>query len=397
MSFTYQTVPYPYNGYANEIMSSNEGTIFDADDIYKREYTKTFRVRVLDKRVGAETVCRAPGIPAPYTPYFSAGNYEYDLSALVTNISAKKENEGDWQNWLVTVKYSTELRNTKSDFGYPSKKDGTANHPELEPPVLDWDFEVTKEALPLDLNSRPFINSAGDLYDPPPMVDIARPVLSLQRNQLNFNAVIAQQYAFALNSKMFLGQYPYTAQSYPPKATQKQLGGLIYWRVHYKIRFKSLVSVRTWSSTKRRYVPIDRKKDEQKFLDSITEGYGFFGNPYTRDPGKTWLVELLDAGYNEYPRNKQEMTQDQYNLYIENLGKLPSGPFPGMPGAPSARTKRPIINPQGGPLSKPALLDGDGAKLPIPKLLTDDALRPYYNQFWCYPEADLNILLQQGV
>ena len=54
--------PYPYAAYANEIMSSNEGSIFDANDIYKREYTKTFRVRVLDPRVGPETVCSCIGI-----------------------------------------------------------------------------------------------------------------------------------------------------------------------------------------------------------------------------------------------------------------------------------------------------------------------------------------------
>ena len=368
MSIFNPTVAYPYHGYANEIMGSNEGSIFDATDIYKREYTKTFRVRVLDPRVGPETVCRAPGIPAPYTPYFSAGNYEYDLSAVVAGISAKKENEGDWQNWLVTVKYSTEISN-KADFGYPSSKDKASNNPELEPPILDWDFEVTKEALPVDLNSRPFINSAGDLYNPPPLIDIARPVLNLQRNQLNFNAVAAQQYAFALNSKMFLGQYPYTAQCYPPKATQKQLGGLIYWRVHYKIRFKNLTSVRTWDSIKRKYVPINRAKDEVKFVNSITDGYGFFGNPYTQDPGKTWLVELLDAGYFENPFNFA-------------LGK---------------RDYRPIIGKSGGLLDKPALLDGDGKQLPIPKTPTDGTLKPYYNQFWCYPEADLNIILKQGV
>ena len=182
--------PYPYAAYANEIMSSNEGSIFDASDIYKREYTKTFRVRVLDPRAGVETVCRCPGIPAPYTPYFSAGNYEYDLSAVVVGISAKKEVDSDWQNWLVTVKYSTELGNVKSDFGFPSKKDGSANNPELEPPVLDWDFEVVKEALPMDLDGRPFMNSAGDLYDPPPQVDVARAVLNYQRNQLMIVLII---------------------------------------------------------------------------------------------------------------------------------------------------------------------------------------------------------------
>lgn len=366
-------VPYPYNGYANEIMSSNEGTIFDATDIYKREYTKTFRVRVLDPRVGSETVCRCPGIPGPYTPYFSAGNYEYDLSALVVNLSAKKENDGDWQNWLVTVKYSSDLGSVKSDFGFPSKKDGSANNPELEPPVLDWDFEVVKEALPTDLNGRPFINSAGDLYDPPPQVDIARPVLNYQRNQLSFDQVKASQFAFALNSKMFLGQYPLTAQCYPPKATMKQLGGLIYWRVNYKIRFKSLIPVRQWNAKKGTWVPVDRKIDEQVFWDTLTQYTGWLGNPVTLAPGRTWLVEILDAGYNERRDLQKEKT-----------------------GIPGEFAPVPIVAPGGGKPTKPVLLNGYGKKLDIPKVANQD-FAAVYNQFWCYPQQDLNIILRQGV
>jgi len=363
--------PYPYAAYANEIMSSNEGSIFDANDIYKREYTKTFRVRVLDPRVGPETVCRCPGIPGPYTPYFSAGNYEYDLSAVVVGLDAKKEKDDDWQNWLVTVKYSTELNNKSADGNnaFPSRKDGNSNNPELEPAVLDWDFEVTKEALPLDLNSQPFINSAGDLYDPAPQIDIARPVLHLQRNQLDFSPVKAQQFAFALNSKMFFGQYPYTAQCYPPKATQKQLGGLIYWRVNYKIRFKNLIPIKQWNPRKGRFVPVDRKKDEEAFLANLTDFTGFFGNSVTINPGQTWLLELLDAGYNEY--------------------RVIDGAFP--------RKKVPISSPTGGKPTKPVLLDGLGNKLDIPKKNTDPPLRPRYNQFWVYPIADLNIILKKGV
>lgn len=368
--------PYPYLGYANEIIKSNQGTVFDASDIYKREYTKTFRVRVADPRVGPETVCRAPGIPAPYTPYASAGNFEYDLSAVVVGLEAAKEVETDWQNWIVTVKYSTELGNVKSDFGFPSKKDGgTANHPELEPPVLDWDFEVVKEAMPTDLNGRPFINSAGDLYEPAPQIDVARPVLHLQRNQLDFSPVKAQQFAFALNNKMFLGQYPYTAQCYPPKATQKQLGGLIYWRVTYKIRFKNLIPIKQWSEKKGMFVPVDRKQDEQTFLNNITWSTGYLGNPWTLTPGKTWLVELLDAGYNEY----RDLNQEKFG------------------GPPGNRTPVPIVAPSGGKPSKPVLLNGDGAKLGIRKKNGLAAVVPVYNQFWCYPDADLNVILQRGV
>lgn len=348
---------------AQEIIDTGEGTGFDANS-QVREYTKNYLLVATDPRVGSLNACYGPGIPRPYSPYFAAGGLEFDLNALCVRISAKRMDKDDWQRWLVTVQYSTNVGRvtpqTPEQFGQPSRPQGSANNPELEPPVIDWDFEISKESPPMDLDGQLFVNSANDYYNPPPMIDMARPVLSIERNQINFSAIDASSYAFAVNNKPFLGQPVGTAQCYPPKARQMNRGGIQYWRVNYKIRFRTLIPIYKKNKFNKIIANPLAQKEEILFTSRVT------GNTFTLTPGKTWQPQLLDQGLNEWNNASQ--------------------------------TSVPIFKALQGKITKPVALDGHGGQsLVIQNPDNTTTLQTVWNQWRCYPYADFDRILNQGV
>src|SRR5207245_2866104 len=56
-----------------------------------------------------------------------------------------------------------------------------------------------------DAYGKGILNSAGQYFDPPPMMDDSRPRLSIARNEPVFNPAIAINYQDAVNTDGFLG------------------------------------------------------------------------------------------------------------------------------------------------------------------------------------------------
>lgn len=334
--------------FIDELFAGRRGTPFSAD--MKRDYVRRFRVTVKEKDIAAVSVCSCPGLPWAYSPYQTATGTEYDLLALLVKMTAEPEHEDDWQNWIVTCEYSTELPagggatgggaaggpvgtgGNLGQVGRPNQGSGALNNPEMEPPELDWDFEVVQRHRPKDLDGRPYVNSAGQPLTPAPSQEEVYAVLNYTRNELAFDRSVATKYAFAVNSKVFLGASPGRAQCLPPKARKVWRGSLGYWRVNYRIRFLS-------ETSENRFQP-----------------------------------EYLDQGLMEID--------------------------------PVSGGLRNILLKGGVPASQPVLLDGAGRKAVSAREQSalngdnppvgDTEITPTFLSFRTYPSLDLNTLLQKG-
>lgn len=202
----------------------------------ERSYVQRYRVIVKHKEVDQLSVCRCPGLPVIGSFYITPTSF--DLLAILSEVSAAPENDDDWQNWIVTVRYST----VPPPGGFPiiNQQPGTQDNPENDPPDIEWDAEVVQHSPRYDLDGWLYKNMAGQLYK-----DASFPtgvsVLSITRNELQFNVPKAILYNFAVNSDMFLGFPPGTAQCQPPKAKVMFRGTFRYVRVSYRIHFGFLL------------------------------------------------------------------------------------------------------------------------------------------------------------
>lgn len=238
---------YPYVKSADEIWSGRSGDPLSLDGV--RNYTRKYKVVVTDKDVAEIVVCTSVtevGGPALGDVYLTAGNKEHDLLAVMVRARAEPQDDDDWQVWIVTFEYSTELpEGGMPDFPAPPTGPGglgrpsrsSANEPETEAQDFRWTFEVENRAHPRDLDGKPYVNSARQPLHPAPTVQIAFPVFEMSRNERAFHVGIACEYSFALNSDTFLGRPPKTVIAYPPSAQLMIRGTLRFWRVSYKFKF----------------------------------------------------------------------------------------------------------------------------------------------------------------
>jgi len=212
------------------------GTPFNADG--SREYTYRYQVRA-KLPITEIQACVCPGIPLPFA------NHPRDLAALVTRHRGEMVDREDPTLWLVEVTFSTRIppggAGAQTPDVYQDKPAdsnlGALNRPELEPPDIEWEFDIIQKSVAKDLDGKTFLNTAGQPYTPAPTFEFACPVLSISRNEDDYNHKRAAKYALAVNKDKFLGYPPKCVQCMPPKAKLSYRGGIAYWRVSYRLRF----------------------------------------------------------------------------------------------------------------------------------------------------------------
>lgn len=237
--------PSTWYGLVDEIPSGRSGSPLNPDG--SRTYTRQFLVEVKSegKRMGVIGVCSHPGLPKPWTFYIT--ETEYDTLALLSSYSARQRDEDDWTFWIVTATYST---TNSGDFNSGGGPDGVGapgdlpnnpsnaySNPEYQYPDIKWNFEEVQKPALVDLDGKVYQNSALQPFTPPVQFPRAYPVLSITRNELNFNVVTAAAYAYAVNDANFLGFPAGFVQCMPPQADQQWRGTVRYWRVTYRLRF----------------------------------------------------------------------------------------------------------------------------------------------------------------
>lgn len=164
-----------------------------------RAFTRTLQVITDTAYDGPASVIAQLGSAYgdPYNPGY--GSLERDLNCYMTDLSVEEMGE-DGLQWQVTLGYS--WYNVNYAGGGPSQS------PLLMPIDVSWGLRDHETVLDVDVNGNAVVNTAGDPFDPPVVIDDPRLVMTVVRNESVFNIGWVVAYRNAVNSDPFAGFDP---------------------------------------------------------------------------------------------------------------------------------------------------------------------------------------------
>jgi len=177
------------------------------------------------------SIVRATGIPLLYSSFQFGG--ETDFFNIMRNYTAERLGDGSL-HWEVTCHYSTPEpeSNDAAHGGTKNEKQGENDNPTVALPEIDVAFEKFQEVVwyVYDLTTKkltPCKASNGQVYDPPPMRDASRMIITITRNEsiLAPHPGLGLQYMDTVNSDVWFGLLPnqVKCQSITAKRQTKQL------------------------------------------------------------------------------------------------------------------------------------------------------------------------------
>lgn len=145
-----------------------------------RTYSRRWILTTSNKSDDAYDVGSASGLPTIGTAHPS--------DALAWCVSLDVQNSNPWKGWTVTAEYSSEFE--------------LSTTPTSDPAIISWNTEQFQKPAIWDLNGDAIVNSAGDLFDPPNMMDDSRRIVTIQKNLAAVPSWILD-YQDAVNSDSF--------------------------------------------------------------------------------------------------------------------------------------------------------------------------------------------------
>jgi hypothetical protein len=121
---------------------------------------------------------------------------------------------------------------------YDSETDDEEENPLDRPAVYAWSFQPATRAVWKDIDGHGILNSAGQYFDPPIEIDDSRPVLTVTRNEADFDPALAISYQDAVNDSDFLGFDAGQAKVANISATSQFENDVAYWQVQYEFHFR---------------------------------------------------------------------------------------------------------------------------------------------------------------
>lgn len=200
---------------------------------FKREYTRVFEVysdSILD---GPRTISSAIGIGIGTT---YASGIDTDLGSFAQSIEVRETERGQsLSKWTITVQYG----------GVDPTQGGevTTGSPLEKPVEVRYGTAKFERVVDKDTAGNAILNSAGDPFDPPLVIDDSRPVIQFTRNELTFDAALAYSYRDKLNSAIWNGGAPKTWKINAitgKRDFHAEVG--FYWIVDYEFEYNPL----TW-------------------------------------------------------------------------------------------------------------------------------------------------------
>ena len=207
-------------------------------------HRRVFVVRVDNKQDGEPIVLAAPGLPQMFDGYQT--DTDIDLASIVINRRAKQI--GDSLVWEVDIAYSS-----AQEPGAQSDQPENADPLDLQP-IIRIGYETFQVPIPGEINfdagvgDPPFagaiLNSVRESFDPPPMKDESRPILTITINLPEFPSAEVLPYQDAVNNDVFFGAVPRQLKMMGGPTTTgrtKSTGGgvtVFYFPVTYTMAFK---------------------------------------------------------------------------------------------------------------------------------------------------------------
>lgn len=270
-----------------------------------RTYTRVFEVYTTDDDDGPATAGGSALLPR------LGDSHPEDSQAVVVAV-VPAQDSADPRRWIVNIDYDTqpplpEALQPESPTGDPGAEQTPADLPDNplnRPAIWRGSFqqiqEVLRDAYLTDANgdniggSKPVVNSAGFLFDPPVMVERSRPTLTITKNIPSLNIFALNDVVDSVNKTAWKGLEIRTARLVGVEFQSGLENGVFFWTVSWTFALK-----------------FDK-----------------------------WDIRVLDAGLAE-------------RVVV-----------PSVPGQPGPQYEiRPILDPQGNPITEPVPLDGNGKRL----------------------------------
>ena len=226
---------------AKELRRGNESQITrtgkGSNTFSERRYTRTFLVETTNSADPASVALQAFGLPEIGDSYVS-GSVQ-DSGARVVSIRPERESA---KSWTVRVEYSTETNDQEDQ------------DPLNMTPVMSFEFETFRVPIIGELDQDAagnankvfkgaMQNAAGEIFNPPPMMDESRPVLKVVKNSAFFDPIFAMSFQDAVNIAPWGGaserQVKVNRISTPGIKTEKINDvEIAYYPVTYELHYK---------------------------------------------------------------------------------------------------------------------------------------------------------------
>lgn len=260
----------------------------DRDD-FSGEVREVYLVQTDDKRDGPITVVGAVGIPALYSPYVTSNEQHFGLRCKGRRITQDSENPYFWE---VEAVFASMTRDEEEESDDPTQRPPQVSFygENTETPVVGEHQDVANAD---DTHFKgPIRNSAGMIFDPPPMMRQSRPVLEIEVSRTTVNPEQIFSYANAVNSDFFMGAEPRTLLMDPPYVSLEFENGVRHW----KHRFRMTYNDKTWDLQLVDHGPKYRVAAGSTVLMTFTDADGHPRLGYLADDG-TALPEDDDPNY----------------------------------------------------------------------------------------------------
>lgn len=227
-------------GSAHEVWDGRQGT---GTFPRKRTYVRVFDVytdSASDRENTAANLCGvSQGDPHPD-----------DDTAYCVSISPVQSSDSPTQ-WKVTFGYDShpdipEILQPGETGGEtateapttPAEAAAASENPLLRPPSWKFSFQQTQEVARLDRNADPIRNSAKLPFDPPIMVEVSRPTVTVTANRATWDLSNAEYIQDAVNSVAWRGMAPRTLRVIGTEAQSAQENGYSFWQVSATLAIK---------------------------------------------------------------------------------------------------------------------------------------------------------------
>jgi hypothetical protein len=187
---------------------------------------RIFVVRTDNVLTAQSTILRDPRIPQLYSYYYNGG--EVNLSYIASRI-APRQIPGSLYDWEVEVAYESSKNPDENNQANPT----------LRPADISWHSEQASSEMLKDAYGLVVQNSFGDIFDPPIDSSKTYQVLTIERNEADYDASDMSNYINTVCSHDFYGFDRLEAKMESISATRQvdpDFG--TYWRVAYVIHFR---------------------------------------------------------------------------------------------------------------------------------------------------------------
>jgi hypothetical protein len=206
---------------------SGQARTSSQDENWRRTYTRHFRAETDNPLIGPKAVRESCPVQIGQV-YEADGETDLGAFAVRINVTGDTGTGADGRQWIISIEY------------------GQFNALEIQPadPMIarpKISFSSTRFQVPAtkDIDDEPVVNSAGDPFDPPFMLDETRPFMTIVKNEAGFPPLLAQDYHNSINNAPWFGlpELVWKCVDITGDEAQDPDGGR-YWVVTYQFEMK---------------------------------------------------------------------------------------------------------------------------------------------------------------